>query len=96
MDRLFPGLNDKLLAAGAVPGDVLADGRWYFEGDRLSPCARGLEGLLLSRPLLGCSWLSQWRMPFCILLHKEMYNLLPALADTGQFLVKRGNRKLAY
>src|SRR5580693_6006701 len=33
MDRLFAGLSDELLAAGAVPGDVLADTRWYFEGD---------------------------------------------------------------
>jgi hypothetical protein len=29
MDRLFAGLSDELLAAGAVPGDVLADSRWY-------------------------------------------------------------------
>jgi len=52
MDRLFAGLSDELLAAGAVPRDVLAGSRWYFEGGSLSRCASGLEGLLLSRPLL--------------------------------------------
>jgi flavin-dependent dehydrogenase len=52
MDRLFAGLSDELLAAGAVPGDVLAESRWYLLGGRLSRCASGLEGLLLSRPLL--------------------------------------------
>ena len=52
MERMFPSLSEELLAAGAVSGDVLAKGRWYFEGGRLSTCVSGLEGLLLSRPLL--------------------------------------------
>jgi 2-polyprenyl-6-methoxyphenol hydroxylase-like FAD-dependent oxidoreductase len=52
MNRFFPGLNDDLLAAGAVSADVLGNSRWYFEGGVLSRCASGLDGLQLSRPLL--------------------------------------------
>jgi 2-polyprenyl-6-methoxyphenol hydroxylase-like FAD-dependent oxidoreductase len=52
IDRLLPGFSAECLAAGAVPGDVCADGRWYFEGGRLAKCSSGLEGLLVSRPLL--------------------------------------------
>ncbi len=52
LDRLFPGFSDEALAADAVPGDVLSDGRWHFEGRPLAKCVSGLAGLLLSRPLL--------------------------------------------
>ena len=52
IDRLFPGLSDAALAAGAVTGDLLADSRWHFEGGCLAKCRTGLEGLLVSRPLL--------------------------------------------
>jgi 2-polyprenyl-6-methoxyphenol hydroxylase-like FAD-dependent oxidoreductase len=52
MERLFPGLSNELIGAGAVIGDVLAQGRWYFEGACLSRRQSGMQGLLLSRPLL--------------------------------------------
>ncbi len=52
MERLLPGMGQECIDAGAVAGDVLAEGRWYFEGAPLFKCASGLEGLLISRPLL--------------------------------------------
>ncbi len=52
LERFFPGLTDQCIAMGAVPGDVLADSRWHFEGGYLAKCRSGMDGLLLSRPLL--------------------------------------------
>lgn len=52
LEDLFPGISGELIARGAPAGDALADSRWFFEGGCLSRCVSGLEGLLLSRPLL--------------------------------------------
>ena len=52
LERFFPGIGQELTAAGAVPGDILADSRWIFEGAAHCRPKSGLEGLLLSRPLL--------------------------------------------
>lgn len=52
LDNLFPGISGELIAHGAPSGDLLADSRWFFEGGCLSRCASGLNGLLVSRPLL--------------------------------------------
>ena len=52
LEALFPGLFAELLAGGAVPGDLLRSGRWFFEGGHLAQRESGLEGVLVSRPAL--------------------------------------------
>ena len=52
LDRLFPGISDDLIGRGAVPGDIVRDSRWFFEGGCLSRVTSGLDGLLMSRPFL--------------------------------------------
>jgi 2-polyprenyl-6-methoxyphenol hydroxylase-like FAD-dependent oxidoreductase len=51
-DDLFPGLVDDLVAAGAPTGDILADGRCYFDRCRLAQTPSGLPGIGVSRPYL--------------------------------------------
>jgi 2-polyprenyl-6-methoxyphenol hydroxylase-like FAD-dependent oxidoreductase len=52
LEELFPGLTDELIAQGAEPGDVQSFVRWWTAGHRLRPAVSGLDGLLVSRPLL--------------------------------------------
>lgn len=50
LDRLFPGFSADAVAAGAVPGDIVHDLRWFFEGAPLARPASGIDGLMASRP----------------------------------------------
>jgi len=52
LKRLFPGLDQDLVAAGAIPGDVIGDVRWFQHGYYKAKFKSGLNGILLSRPLL--------------------------------------------
>src|SRR5690242_17084987 len=52
IERLFPGISDELVAAGAVAGDIVRESRWFNEGACLARFNSGLNGLLLTRPLL--------------------------------------------
>ena len=52
LKTLFPSIDRDLLYAGAVPGDVIGNIRWHQHGHYKAKFASGLEGLLLSRPLL--------------------------------------------
>jgi 2-polyprenyl-6-methoxyphenol hydroxylase-like FAD-dependent oxidoreductase len=52
LKTLFPAIDRDLLEAGAVPGDVIGNLRWFQHGHYKARFASGLEGLLLSRPLL--------------------------------------------
>jgi 2-polyprenyl-6-methoxyphenol hydroxylase-like FAD-dependent oxidoreductase len=52
LDRWFPGFAAEITEAGAVTGDIVRDARWFFEGGCLTRFESGLEGLLVSRPLL--------------------------------------------
>lgn len=52
LERLFPDLERELVAAGAVPGDVIGDVRWFQFGHYKAKFDSGLRGILLSRPLL--------------------------------------------
>jgi 2-polyprenyl-6-methoxyphenol hydroxylase-like FAD-dependent oxidoreductase len=52
LERLFPGLERELVAAGAVPGDVIGNVRWFQQGCYKAKFESGLRGILLSRPLL--------------------------------------------
>jgi 2-polyprenyl-6-methoxyphenol hydroxylase-like FAD-dependent oxidoreductase len=52
LERYFPRLSDELVLAGAIPGDVLRDVRWFLEGACHVRGESGLDGLMMSRPLL--------------------------------------------
>ncbi len=52
LEKLFPGFSNELATAGAVRVDPILKGRWFQEGDRLVQFPSGLEGFLMSRPLL--------------------------------------------
>ncbi len=52
LNRLFPGFEVELIANGAVPGDVIGRVRWFQHGHYKAKFASGLDGVLLSRPLL--------------------------------------------
>ena len=52
LERFFPGLSRELREAGALPGDLIAESKWFFEGGLCSKFPSGLSGLLLSRPLV--------------------------------------------
>ncbi|MFG1612010.1 FAD-dependent oxidoreductase [Nonomuraea wenchangensis] len=53
INELLPGISAELIARGALPGDAMSRGRNIHGGHRLARGAgRGLDGLLVSRPLL--------------------------------------------
>lgn len=52
VEDLFPGLSQELINGGAVPGDPLGSGNWFFEGGDLKRTPIGEPSLLLSRPFL--------------------------------------------
>ncbi len=52
LEKLFPGISGQLLAAGAVPGDIIGEGRWFLEGSYHCRFSSGLIGLCMSRPFL--------------------------------------------
>jgi len=51
-ETFFPGLFRDLVSDGALRGDVSRDAHWWFEGGEHVRCESGLEGVLVSRPLL--------------------------------------------
>jgi 2-polyprenyl-6-methoxyphenol hydroxylase-like FAD-dependent oxidoreductase len=55
LQALFPGLERDLLEAGAVPGDIVGNVRWFQHGHYKAKFQSGLDGILLSRPLLECT-----------------------------------------
>jgi 2-polyprenyl-6-methoxyphenol hydroxylase-like FAD-dependent oxidoreductase len=52
MERLFPGFGQELIANGALPADVVANARWYQMGGYKAQFQSGIEGILMSRPLI--------------------------------------------
>src|SRR5882724_1900377 len=52
LERFFPGLSKELEDAGAQSGDMIAKSKWFFEGGLCAKFQGGLNGLLLSRPLI--------------------------------------------
>jgi 2-polyprenyl-6-methoxyphenol hydroxylase-like FAD-dependent oxidoreductase len=52
IERLLPGLTDRLLAAGGMRGDVLGNARWYLNGLGLHRSHVGLAAVTASRPLI--------------------------------------------
>ena len=52
LERLFPGFHRDVAAAGAIPGDVIGNVRWFQHGYYKAQFDSGLRGILLTRPLL--------------------------------------------
>ena len=52
LEKLFPGISGQLIAAGAIPGDLTGESRWFLEGGYHRRFSSGLIGLLMSRPFL--------------------------------------------
>ncbi|NUR83225.1 MAG: NAD(P)-binding protein, partial [Nonomuraea sp.] len=52
MDELLPGLSAELVAQGAISGDMQRNGRYVHGGHTMARGDSGLNGLLVSRPLL--------------------------------------------
>ena len=52
LEELFAGITDELLAAGAVSGDLLDQGRFLLSGHRFRQAPSGLRAVLCSRPFL--------------------------------------------
>ena len=52
IERLLPGFNAELLANGALPCDVIGDARWHQLGGYKAKFKSGLQGILMSRPLI--------------------------------------------
>ncbi len=52
MESFYPGLTDELVAQGATPGDAIKDVIWCLAGSYKHRFAGGLNGIVMSRPLL--------------------------------------------
>ena len=52
VEEMFPGTTADLVARGAILGDALADGRYFFGPRPLAQTQAGLPTLAVSRPLL--------------------------------------------
>jgi flavin-dependent dehydrogenase len=52
LTELFPGFERELVAAGALPADVIGNIRWFQHGHYKAKFTSGLDGLLMSRPLV--------------------------------------------
>ena len=52
LEEMFPALTEELIDAGAIPGDILGDSRWFNFGVYLASGHSGMRSILLSRPLL--------------------------------------------
>lgn len=52
LEELFPGIYEDLISRGALCGDPLKDGRWFFEGNDLARSPTGTRSILSSRTLL--------------------------------------------
>jgi 2-polyprenyl-6-methoxyphenol hydroxylase-like FAD-dependent oxidoreductase len=52
MSTLFPGLENELLAGGAIPIDLAGETRWYHFGGYKLQFESGFVALMMSRPLL--------------------------------------------
>lgn len=52
LDRLLPGIEDELVAAGAPRGDVGSDCTWTIGGVRFAPGRSGVNTIGITRPFL--------------------------------------------
>ncbi len=52
LEQLFPGFSDEMVGQGAMFGDVVDEVLWFNHGVYLNNMPSGLQGLLISRPML--------------------------------------------
>jgi 2-polyprenyl-6-methoxyphenol hydroxylase-like FAD-dependent oxidoreductase len=52
LEQLFPGFSEEMVGQGAMFGDVVDDVLWFNHGVYLNNAPSGLQGLLISRPML--------------------------------------------
>jgi len=52
VEDLLPDITNELITAGAVPGDILDNVRWFLNGHQLRQTVTGLTMLSATRPLL--------------------------------------------
>jgi 2-polyprenyl-6-methoxyphenol hydroxylase-like FAD-dependent oxidoreductase len=52
LEIYFPGFTGRAIAAGAVTGDIGSSALWFHQGGCLARRPSGLQGILLTRPLL--------------------------------------------
>jgi 2-polyprenyl-6-methoxyphenol hydroxylase-like FAD-dependent oxidoreductase len=61
IEQLFPGFTQEIVARGGMVLDISRDFRWYANGGFHQPMTSGLQGLLVSRPLLEAGLLARVR-----------------------------------
>lgn len=80
LEQLFPGFTKEIAARGGMVLDISRDFRWYANGGFHQPMTSGLEGLLVSRPLLEAGLLARVRaLPNVQML--EGYDILGLVAS---------------
>lgn len=52
LEQLFPGFSEEMVGRGAMFGDVVDEVLWFNHGVYLNNAPSGLQGLLISRPML--------------------------------------------
>ena len=52
LEQLFPGFSEEMVGQGAMFGDVVDEVLWFNHGVYLNNAPSGLQGLLISRPML--------------------------------------------
>ena len=52
LEQLFPGFSEEMVGQGAMFGDVVDEVLWFNHGVYLNNVPSGLQGLLISRPML--------------------------------------------
>ena len=52
LEQFYPGLTQAMVQDGAMTGDMGEMMRWYHYGDYKKPFTSGLQGVLMSRPLI--------------------------------------------
>lgn len=83
LDRLFPGFSGDMHALGAVPGDLLRDARWVFEGAPLARTRSGLDGFLVSRPTLEAAVRARVRALQNVTVRDASHAVAPLTAVDG-------------
>jgi 2-polyprenyl-6-methoxyphenol hydroxylase-like FAD-dependent oxidoreductase len=85
MNALFPGLENELLAGGALPVDLASETRWYHFGGYKLQFESGFVALMMSRPLL--EWHIRRRvlaLPNLAILQECAVDHLLASADSAR------------
>jgi 2-polyprenyl-6-methoxyphenol hydroxylase-like FAD-dependent oxidoreductase len=59
IEQLFGGFTQEIVAQGGMVLDISRDFRWYANGGFHQPMTSGLQGLLVSRPLLEAGLLAR-------------------------------------